>query len=92
MSLEAVNGQGVTGQMSGTVTYTSGAVVPRAAVTLIYELTKQAQTFMTDSNGFFVFPGLVPASYTIQVTHSDFHHYEQTGIIVGAHEFVDLHD
>src|SRR4051794_40343002 len=61
--LPAVQAQSVTGQISGTVTDSTGAVVAGAAVKLTGDLSQQAHTFTTDANGNFVFFGVVPGSY-----------------------------
>ena len=62
--------QSVTGQISGTVTDASGAVVAGAAVKLTHDLSQQARQFTTDSNGSFMFVGIVPGAYTLGVTQS----------------------
>src|SRR5579864_4536710 len=63
--LPTVSGQSVTGQISGTVADSAGAVIPGAVVQLTNDLSKQTHTFTTDSNGSFVFANLVPGSYSI---------------------------
>jgi hypothetical protein len=84
--------QSVTGQISGTVTDASGAVVVGATVQLTHDLSKQVREFTTESAGAFVFTGLVPGSYSIRIAQRGFKAYEQRGIVVAAQERVDLHE
>ena len=91
-ALPAANGQSVTGRISGTITDATGAVVPGATVRLTADLTTQGSDVTTDSNGSFVFTGLVPGSYSLHVTHPGFKGYEQKGINVSSQERVDLHE
>jgi len=84
--------QSVTGQISGTVTDASGAVVAGAAVKLTHDLSQQTRQFTTDSNGSFSFFGLVPGAYTLNVSQPGFRAYDQKGIVVSAQERVDLHE
>lgn len=84
--------QTVTGQISGTIIDSTGGVIAAANVTLVYDLTGQTRTSVTDSSGVFVFPELVPGSYHISVNASGFQPYAQNGIIVGASERVSLHE
>ena len=91
-TLPAVNGQSVTGQITGTVADAAGAVVPGAAVKLTNDLSQQVHTFTADANGSFVFTSLVPGTYSLRITQAGFKVYAQTGILVAAQERVDLHE
>jgi hypothetical protein len=86
------NSQSVTGQISGTVTDASGEVIVGATVRLTHDLSQQVRTFVTDTNGSFVFTNLVPGDYSVRVTMAGFRGYDQKGITVSAQERVDLHD
>jgi hypothetical protein len=90
--LPAVHGQSVTGQISGTVADSAGALVPGAAVKLTNDLSQQVHTFTADANGSFVFTNLVPGSYSLRVTQPGFKVYAQNAISVSAQERVDLHE
>src|ERR1041384_4923380 len=90
--LPAANAQSVTGQMSGTVTDSTGAVVAGASVKLTHDLSQQAHTFTTDSSGAFTFIGLVPGAYSLSISQPGFKTYDQKSIIVAAQERVDLHE
>jgi Carboxypeptidase regulatory-like domain len=83
--------QTVTGQVSGTVTDPSGAVIAGAKVTLTYALTGQQRNLTADASGVFVFPELVPGTYQLAIAAPGFQPYTQTGIVVGASERVALH-
>ena len=84
--------QTVTGQVSGTVTDPSGAVIAGAKVTLTYVLTGQQREVVTDSSGVFTFPELVPGTYNVGIAAQGFQPYSQTNIVVGASEKVALHE
>src|SRR5665213_1179912 len=79
----ALFGQGF-GSIQGTITDPSGAVVPSVTVTAIKTLTKTITTTKANTNGFYVFPSLLPADYTITVSAPSFQKYVHTGIILQA--------
>src|SRR5689334_21434584 len=55
------------GQITGTVTDTSGAVMPGATVTVTNTQTNQVRTGQTNSAGSYVFPNLLPGVYNVKV-------------------------
>jgi hypothetical protein len=75
-----VLGQSDRATITGTVTDTSGAVVPDATVTAIDPSTKAAYTTKTNGNGVYSIPGLPIGVYTLKVEHAGFQNYLQTGI------------
>ncbi len=83
-------GQGLTGQISGTVTDPSGGAVANSAVQLTSIQTSQTRSTNTDNDGRFVFPELLPGNYSITIQNAGFKKYEQTGISVTATERVTL--
>src|SRR5690242_17654432 len=83
-------GQGLTGQLSGSVTDPSGGAVANSAVQLTNALTSQTRTANTDNDGRFVFTELLPGTYSISIQNPGFKKYEQTGISVTATERVTL--
>ncbi len=91
-ALPAAYSQGVTGQMSGTVTDASGAILAGATVKLTADLSQQDRLFTTSTNGSFIFTNLFPGNYTITVTAPGFKTYQQRSIALGAQERVDLHE
>src|SRR5215471_6289981 len=90
--LPNLNGQSVTGQITGTVADSAGAVIPGAIVKLSNDLSQQTHSFTADTSGSFIFTNLVPGSYSLQITQPGFKVYAQRGITVAAQERVDLHE
>ena len=70
----------------GTVTDTSGALVPSAQVSPVENATGTAQTTRTDQSGYYAFPSLDNGGYTITVMHKGFKTYRRTGaqLVEGA--------
>src|SRR6185503_3485658 len=60
----------------------SQAAVGGAAVTLINDETRQERHGVTEANGQFVFPALVPGRYTIRVQAAGFKPFERKGSVV----------
>jgi Carboxypeptidase regulatory-like domain/TonB-dependent Receptor Plug Domain len=85
------NAQTVTGQITGTVVDSGGAVIAGAEVQVTNETTKQIRQFTTLSNGNFIFPDLVPGTYDLRIAHEGFKTFLQNGITVGTLEKVDVH-
>jgi hypothetical protein len=86
----AAYSQMMSGQITGRLADSAGAVVPGARIQLTNELTKQVRDFLTDSSGNFTFTNVPPGNYTIRVAHPGFKTYEQQDINVGAVEKVAL--
>ena len=87
-----VNGQTITGSISGVITDSTGSVVPGATVTLLSEKTRQARTVITGGEGRFSFPALQPGAYSLKVEQQGFQSLEQRGIILSANENLALGD
>ncbi|MBO0722654.1 MAG: carboxypeptidase regulatory-like domain-containing protein, partial [Blastocatellia bacterium] len=66
-AVSAAYSQSVTGQISGTVTDTTGGAIVSATIQLTHDLSKQVRTFTTDTNGTFVFTNLVPGDYSVRI-------------------------
>src|SRR5580692_1929675 len=90
--LPIANSQTTTGQITGTVVDSAGAVIAGATVQVTNGITKQVRVFTTSSNGSFIFPDLVPADYDLRVTHPGFKTFIQNRITVGTLEKVDVHN
>jgi hypothetical protein len=60
------------GSLRGTVTDTTGAVLPGVNVTLTNEATKFARTAVTDSKGAYFFSAVEPGSYSLSAAISGF--------------------
>jgi hypothetical protein len=59
-------------QITGTVTDTSGAVIPRAVVALADARTGQRRHAVTGADGSFIFTALPPGDYRVQITSPGF--------------------
>lgn len=73
-----------TAQISGTVTDTTGAVIPGAAVSLVNEATQDTRVVTTNGAGLYSFPALLPSSYTIKVKAKGFQPKNLTGLVLHA--------
>ncbi len=83
--------QGLTGQISGTLTDSNGAALPNIRVEVANQETAQVRVVTTDSAGNFIVPQLLPGTYAITITAPGFKKYEQKGIPLTANERVDVH-
>jgi hypothetical protein len=73
LSMAAAPAQSITtGKVIGTVTDSSGAMVPKAQVQLVNTDTNAASTATTDDSGGYVFTNLQPGPYKVTVTMSGF--------------------
>jgi hypothetical protein len=81
-----------TGNIQGTVTDSTGAVIPNAPVTLTDQATHVKHTTKSNSAGAYVFPGVPIGKYDLGVAAPGFKTYEQTGIVleVGSNIGVDV--
>src|SRR5258707_4063138 len=80
VSCTIVSAQSVTGSISGTVIDTAGASIVGAKVRLISESTSLTREETTQANGDFAFNAIQPGVFTVQVEHSGFKRYTQTGV------------
>jgi hypothetical protein len=69
-----------TGSIVGTVADSTGAVVPHAKATLINSGTAETRSTTTNTDGFFVFSGVVSGDYTVKIESKGFRPAEQSGI------------
>lgn len=74
------------GTLTGTVTDTSGAVVPDAQVTALAVQTGVSQTATTDSAGIYRFTALLPGTYKVTVTAKGLTTQETAGVLVSGNE------
>jgi Carboxypeptidase regulatory-like domain len=84
------SGQGLTGQISGTVTDAGGGVMPGATVTIKNVGTNLTRDTVTGTDGTFVFPDLLAGTFDLSVSVQGFKTYEQKGIELGATDRVAL--
>ncbi|HEX5484335.1 MAG TPA: TonB-dependent receptor, partial [Terriglobia bacterium] len=73
-------GQAVNGSIVGTITDSSGAVVPQARVTITDVGTNVSRSAPADANGYYSFPDLSPGAYSVQVEKHGFAKTVRTGI------------
>ena len=73
-----VCGQATSGRISGTVTDSSGAVIPNAAVTVTNGATNLVRTTQTDDSGFYTVTNLPVGTYSVQVERTGFKKANQT--------------
>jgi hypothetical protein len=88
----AVVAQSITGSISGTVTDSTGGVIPGATVTLTGDQTGGTRTATTNGEGRFNFAALQPGNFSIKVEHPGFQVLEQTGVVLSANESLALGD
>jgi Carboxypeptidase regulatory-like domain len=79
-------GQGLTGQISGSVRDPSGSAVSGAAVELINEGTRQIRAMPTDETGAFLFPQLLAGKYTLKIAAPGFKTHEEQGVELSSSE------
>ena len=73
-------GQNVLGTILGTVTDTSGAVVPGAKVTVIHVATGLVRAQKTNASGEYSFPQLPVGQYAVEVEQTGFKKSQQSSI------------
>lgn len=73
-----------TATLSGTITDQTGAVVPKATVTLASEEKGIIRSFATNEAGRYLFTQLPPSAYTLSVKAKGFQAYQQSGITLNA--------
>ncbi|MGO8757284.1 MAG: carboxypeptidase-like regulatory domain-containing protein [Terracidiphilus sp.] len=64
---QALWGQAVSATLVGTVTDNTGAVVPKASVTILENATGIAHTDIANGSGNYTFPDLTPGNYTVTI-------------------------
>ncbi len=80
LSSLSLPGQNATGNITGTVTDASGAVIPKATVTLTDDATNTKRETVSNNAGFFSFAAVQPATYTVTVSANGFRSWEQRAI------------
>jgi hypothetical protein len=72
------------GVLTGTVTDSSGAVIPGATVTATNVATNVAQNTITTEGGLYAIPALPAGTYKVRVELAGFKAWEQSGVAVAA--------
>src|SRR5580658_3262290 len=71
----------------GTVTDTTGAVIPDATVTILNNGTGISSVAKADKNGYYIFPQLqVGLNYSVKVTVPGFENFEATGLTLNVND------
>src|SRR5579863_7777580 len=79
-----------TGQIAGTVTDESGAVVPKATVTVKNLATNAQRSTQTSPSGSYVVPGLEPGTYQVAISSTNFKPFiSNAEVTVGGHLTLD---
>jgi hypothetical protein len=73
-------GQAVTATLTGTVSDSSGSVVPKVSVILTNEASGDIRRTNTSSVGYYSFPAVLAGSYKLTIEAQGFQKFEQTGI------------
>src|SRR5207253_6568139 len=68
------------GRIVGTVSDTSGAVIPNAKVTATEAGKGFSRTAGTDPSGYYVLDSLRPAQYDVSIEATGFHTFDQKGV------------
>jgi Carboxypeptidase regulatory-like domain len=71
-----------TGNIQGTISDATGAVLPSAAVTITEEATGVKHATVSNGEGVYVFSNLVIGTYSVSVTASGFQTYTRSGVVL----------
>jgi len=80
--LAPLSAQTTTGTIAGTVVDPANNVIPAAKVTITNEATGDVRRADTTATGDFIFPSLLPATYTVQVEMAGFQSYKSSGNVL----------
>ncbi|HYL61671.1 MAG TPA: carboxypeptidase regulatory-like domain-containing protein [Candidatus Methylomirabilis sp.] len=89
----AISAQNITATLTGTVTDTTGAVVPNATVTVHNNDTNtDVRTVTTDQTGAYTIPDLPVGTYTVTIKASSFKAFVANEVVlhVGDHRTLDV--
>jgi carboxypeptidase family protein len=81
-----------TATITGTVVDNSGALIPGASVILTNEASRDTRGTVSNGSGIFVFPALIPGTYSVKVELKSFKSVEQRGIVVNAGDQLKVPD
>src|SRR5215472_13355848 len=86
----SASAQTATGILQGRVADASASAVPEAKVTIENQLTGVRQTILTNAEGIFVQPFLLPGDYRVTVEKSGFEKYVTSDIRISVQQTVSL--
>jgi hypothetical protein len=87
-SVAYAQGVGASGDIQGTVTDPSGALLPKATITVADTQTGLQRTVVTDATGQFRVPNLAPATYDVSVQVPGFANAVRKGVVVSIGQTV----
>ncbi len=73
----------MTGAINGTVTDSTGAVLPRVTIVISSAALMGTRTSVTNAEGLYRFPALAPGEYTLGFTRDGFKAVRREGVYVG---------
>ncbi|NWG12241.1 MAG: TonB-dependent receptor [Acidobacteria bacterium] len=84
--------QNVSGLLTGAVKDPAGSVIPGAEITLTNQATGAAVKISTNEAGIFVFPAVLPGTYSLQVASAGFRTFQMKDITIVPNERRSLGD
>jgi Carboxypeptidase regulatory-like domain len=90
VSASSLRAQSANASLSGVVRDPTGAVVPKAHLTLIASATGTGRPVDTGSDGIYRFSNLQPAVYSLKVIAPGFNAFTQEGIVLALNEAATL--
>jgi hypothetical protein len=84
-SLALAQGAG-TATVRGTVSDSSGGILPGASVTIVNSGTKESRTATTDDRGGFAFPSLFPGNYELKAELQGFKSYDVKNLVLSPND------
>ncbi|MBM3735508.1 MAG: carboxypeptidase regulatory-like domain-containing protein [Acidobacteria bacterium] len=89
-SATALYGQGTTGQITGSVTDASGAVIPGATVAAVNDGTGLKREAVTNEQGNYLLPLLPPGLYRVSITKTGFRPLARTNLTLAVDQTVRM--
>ena len=80
------HGQQLTATLSGTVTDSSGAVIPNATITVTQTTTNAMRAVQSDASGNYSITSLPAGTYTVSVSSSGFENYLAKDVVLNVAE------
>src|SRR5713101_5002451 len=90
MASAILEAQTFTASLQGTVTDSTGAIVPNARITLVNEATNVNRVKNTDSRGAYLFTLLPPGSYRMTVQMPGFQASVRSGMVLQVQQQADV--
>src|ERR1700761_7335739 len=81
-----------TASLSGNVVDTTGAVIPGATVSLTNTSSRDKRDVTSNSSGYFTFAGVIPGTYTVEITAPGFRGFRQDNVTVDPGDVRNLNN